>query len=165
MSSSNQIEEDPYSVALTIALGAIGRRSLSKRQLTDHLLKRGTPTEVLDQTILRLEEMGYLNDLDFARNFTDRSRRKQSKRAIIQGLRERSIDQETIDWVVEDLSEEDELQLALKFAEKKWRPGLGDDEAMRRRVHGALMRRGFSSATISAVFKELTSPSGANSRL
>lgn len=165
MSSSNQIEEDPYSVALTIALGAIGRRSLSKKQLSDHLLKRGTPIEVLDQTILRLEEMGYLNDLDFARNFADRSRRKQSKRAIIQGLKGRSIDQETIDWVVEDLTEEDEFALALKFAEKKWRLGTGDDEGMRRRVHSALMRRGFTTTTISAVFKELTSQSEVNSHL
>ena len=165
MSSSNQIEEDPYSVALTIALGAIGRRSLSKKQLADHLLKRGTPPEVLEQTVMRLEEMGYLNDLDFARNFADRSRRKQSKRAIVQGLKERSIDQETIDWVIEDLSDEDEYALALKFAEKRWRPGSGDDEGMRRRVHSALMRRGFPSNTIAAVFKELSSRFEANSRL
>lgn len=165
MSSSSPIEEDLYSVALTIALGAIGRRSLSKKQLTDHLLKRGTSTEVLDQTILRLEEMGYLNDLDYARNFADRSRRKQSKRAIIQGLKERSIDQETIDWVIEDLSEEDEFSLALKCAERKWRPGSSDDEAMRRKIHSALMRRGFASSTISAVFKELKSQSEVSSHL
>jgi regulatory protein len=165
MSSSNLIDEDPYSEALTIALGAIGRRSLSKKQLTDYLLKRGTSLEVLNQTILRLEEMGYLNDLDFARNFTDRSRRKHSKRTIIQGLKERSIDQETIEWVIEDLSDEDEMQLALRFAAKKWRPGSADDEAMRRKVHASLMRRGFSSATISAVFKELSGSYGENSRL
>ncbi len=156
MSNSDQIEEDPYSVALTIALAAIGRRSLSKRQLSDHLRKRGTSEEIIERTLLRLEEMGYLNDLDYARDFADRSRRKSSKRAIIQGLKERSIDQEIIDWVVEDFSDDDEFELALKFAEKKWRPGSNDDEGMRRRLHASLMRRGFSSETISNVLRELS---------
>ena len=156
MSNSDLSPEDPHSVALTIALAAIGRRSLSRKQLSDHLLKKGTPIEVLEPTLLRLEEMGYLNDMDFARDFADRSRRKSSRRAIIQGLKERSIDQSIIDWVVEDLSDEDELQLALKYAEKKWRPGSSDDEAMRRRLHASLMRRGFSSATISAVIRDLS---------
>lgn len=160
MSSSDLLEEDPQSVALTIALAAIGRRSLSKKQLRDHLIKRGTPNDVLDPTILRLEEMGYLNDLNFARDFADRSRRKSSKRTIIQGLKERSIDPEIIDWVMEDVSDEDEHQLALKFAEKKWRPGSTDDEGMRRRLHAALMRRGFSSTTISQVLRELSGRAG-----
>jgi regulatory protein len=141
MSNSDQLVEDPNSVALTIALAAIGRRSLSKKQLRDHLTKRGTPAEVLEATLLRLEEMGYLNDMDFAREFADRSRRKSSRRAIIQGLKERAIDQ---------------YQLALKYAEKKWRPGSSDDEGMRRRLHASLMRRGFSSTTISSVMRELS---------
>jgi len=156
MSNSDPLIEDPNSVALTIALAAIGRRSLSKKQLRDHLAKRGTPAEVLEATLLRLEEMGYLNDMDFARDFADRSRRKSSRRAIIQGLKERAIDQNIIDWVVEDLSDDDEYQLALKYAEKKWRPGSSDDEGMRRRLHASLMRRGFSSTTISAVMRELS---------
>ncbi len=165
MSSSDLLQEDPYSVALTIALAAIGRRSLSKRQLADHLHKRGTPSEVAEKTLLRLEEMGYLNDLDFARDFTDRSKRKSSKRAIIQGLKTRSIDQEIIDWVSEDLSEEDDFQLALKLASKKWRSGSADEEGMRRRIHAALMRRGFSMATINAVFRELAGEAGDKTHL
>lgn len=165
MSSSDLLQEDPYSVALTIALAAIGRRSLSKRQLADHLQKRGTPGEVAEKTLLRLEEMGYLNDLDFARDFTDRSKRKSSKRAIIQGLKARSIDQEIIDWVSEDLSDDDDFQLALKLASKKWRSGAADEEGMRRRIHAALMRRGFSSTTITAVFRELSGEVGEKSHL
>ena len=165
MSNSDQLLEDPNSVALTIALAAIGRRSLSKKQLRDHLTKRGTPLEVLEQTLIRLEEMGYLNDMDFAREFADRSRRKSSRRAIVQGLKERSIDQAIIDWVVEDLSDDDEYNLALKYAEKKWRPGSSDDEAMRRRLHASLMRRGFSTATISAVIRHLTGQSEVKAHL
>lgn len=164
MSSSDLLQEDPYSVALTIALAAIGRRSLSKRQLAEHLHKRGTAEEVTEKTLLRLEEMGYLNDLDFARDFADRSKRKSSKRAIIQGLKARSIDQEVIDWVVEDLGDDD-FQLALKLAEKKWRTDSADEEGMRRRIHGALMRRGFSSATITSVFRELSGHAGEKSHL
>lgn len=165
MSSSDLLQEDPYSVALTIALAAIGRRSLSKRQLADHLQKRGTPSEVVEKTLLRLEEMGYLNDLDFARDFTDRSKRKSSKRAIIQGLKTRSIDQEIIDWVSEDLSEEDDFHLALKLATKKWRSDSADEEGMRRRLHAALMRRGFSTSTINSVFRELTGETGDKAHL
>lgn len=156
MSNSDLIEEDPYSVALTIALAAIGRRSLSKRQLRDHLAKRGTSEAVLEQTLVRLEEMGYINDLTFAREFADRSRRKSSKRVIIQGLKERSIDPEIIDWVIEDYSEESEYELARKLAEKKWRSARSiDPETSRRRIMAALQRKGFSSSTSMRIVKEL----------
>ena len=165
MSNSDPLIEDPNSVALTIALAAIGRRSLSKGQLSEHLRKRGTPEEILDRTILRLEEMGYLNDLDFARDFAERSRRKSSKRAIVQGLRERKVDQEIIDWVAEDLGDDEEFQLALKFAERKWRAGTSDEEGMRRRLHASLMRRGFSSSTISQVVRELSGQAGEKTHL
>lgn len=160
MSNSDPLIEDPNSVALTIAFAAIGRRSLSRKQLSDHLLKRGTPPEVLETTLVRLEEMGYLNDMDFARDFADRSRRKSSRRAIIQGLKERAIDQHIIDWVVEDLSDDDEYQLALRYAEKKWRTDSTDEESMHRRLHASLMRRGFATSTINAVLRELSGRTG-----
>lgn len=155
---SEEVESDPFSVALTIALTALGRRSLSKLELSKHLSKRGASDEIRDLVLLRVEEMGYINDLDFARVFSDRTRRikKSSKRAISQGLREKGIDQETIDWVIEDIPESSDLELAQEFARKKWRPRAGEDvETTKRRVAGALMRRGFPSQMINEVIKEL----------
>jgi len=166
MSSSNnptserieEVESDPFSVALTIALTALGRRSLSKSELSKHLSKRGASDEIRDSVLLRVEEMGYINDLDFARAFSDRTRRvkKSSKRVISQGLREKGIDQETIDWVIEDIPESSDLELAQEFARKKWRPRAGEEiETTKRRVAGALMRRGFPSQMINEVIREL----------
>lgn len=153
-----EVESDPFSVALTIALTALGRRSLSKSELSKHLSKRGASDEIRDLVLNRVEEMGYINDLDFARAFSDRTRRikKSSKRAISQGLREKGISQETIDWVIEDIPESSDLELAREFARKKWRPRAGEEvETTKRRVAGALMRRGFSSQMINEVIKEL----------
>lgn len=156
--ASQDLASDPFSVALTIALAAIGRRSLSKKEVATHLRKRSTPDSVIPLVLQRLEEMGYINDLEFARAFSDRSRRvkKSSRRALTLALREKGIDQEIIDWVVEDIPAESDRALAQEFARKKWRVKPGEEiDAARRRVAAALMRRGFSADLIREVLKEV----------
>jgi regulatory protein len=159
MSSSNQaVEEGPYSDALTIAISAISRRALSKGQLSDLLSKRGVSDDVKSAVLLRIDEMGYLNDLEFARTYSERARRskKASKRMIANGLRERHISKDIIEWVLEDLSDEAEFDLAQEFAMKKWqqrRPG--DDEGAKRRISASLFRKGFSGSTLASVINSL----------
>lgn len=161
MSSSNtnlDLEADPYSVALTIALSAIGRRAMSRGQLSDYLTQRGTPDVERDAVLIRVEEMGYINDLDFARATCDRMRRtkKVSKRALITELKTKKIEQDVIDWVIEDYSDEQDLELATEFAEKKWRSAASiDPEKLRRRITSALLRKGFSTSIAIEVTKSL----------
>jgi regulatory protein len=161
MSSSStnfDLETDPYSVALTIALSAIGRRAMSRGQLSDYLNQRGAPDLERDAVLIRVEEMGYINDLDFARATCERMRRtkKVSKRALVTELKSKKIEQEIIDWVIEDYSDEQDLELAAEFAEKKWRSAASiDPEKLRRRIAAALLRKGFTNSIAMEVTKSL----------
>ena len=64
MSSSNsvEVESDPYEVAQTIALMALGRRAKSRGELFKLLKSRGIEEEVANAVLFRLAEQGFIND-------------------------------------------------------------------------------------------------------
>lgn len=162
MSSSNELleelESDPYSTATTIVLNALGRRARSRGELFALLKKRGTPEEVANAVLYRLQEQGFVNDYEFARYWSEsRQRTKKVARRIIVGeLRSKGISDEIIDWVISDITDENEFENAMKFAERKARSyqRLEGDVAYRR-LHGALARRGFNGSVITRVISEL----------
>ena len=82
MSSSNELleelESDPYSVATTIALSALGRRARSRGELFTLLKKRGATDEVANAVLYRLQEQGFVNDYEFARYWSE-SRQRTKK--------------------------------------------------------------------------------------
>jgi regulatory protein len=162
MSSSNELleelESDPYSVATTIALNALGRRARSRGELFALLKKRGTPEEVANAVLFRLQEQGFVNDYEFARYWSESRQRtkKVARRIIIGELRSKGISDEIIEWITSDITEDNEFDNALKFAERKARSYQRlENEVAYRRLHGALARRGFCGSIISRVISEL----------
>jgi hypothetical protein len=105
MSSSNQqleeLESDPYSVAQTIALMALGRRAKSRGELLTLLKKRGIEEEVANAVLFRLQEQGFINDYEFARYWSESRQRtkKVSKRIIAGELRSKGIADEIIEAI------------------------------------------------------------------
>lgn len=88
MSSSSpvEVESDPYSVAQTIALMALGRRAKSRGELFTLLKKRGIEEEVANAVLFRLQEQGFINDYEFARYWSEsRQRTKKVSKRIIAG--------------------------------------------------------------------------------
>ncbi len=87
MSSSNavEVESDPYSVAQTIALMALGRRAKSRGELFTLLKKRGIEEEVANAVLFRLQEQGFINDYEFARYWSESRHDKESFQRIIAG--------------------------------------------------------------------------------
>ncbi|MEY4163098.1 MAG: hypothetical protein RLZZ79_50, partial [Actinomycetota bacterium] len=110
MSSSNElieeVESDPYSVAQTIALSALSRRAKSRGELFSLLKKRGTPEEVANAVLIRLTELGFVNDYEFARYWSESRQRtkKISRRIIIGELRSKGISDEIIEWITSDIT-------------------------------------------------------------
>ena len=162
MSSSNELleelESDPYSVATTIALSALGRRARSRGELFTLLKKRGATDEVANADLYRLQEQGSVNDYEFARYWSESRQRtkKVARRIIISELRSKGISDEIIEWITTDISDETEFANAFKFAERKARSYQRlEPEVAYRRLHGALARRGFAGSIISRVISEL----------
>jgi regulatory protein len=149
---------DPYSLAQTIALIALGPRAKSRGELLDHLKRRGITEDVAHAVLYRLQEQGLVNDEEFARSWSESRQRtkKLSKRAIANELRVKGINPEIIEIVSCEIDEDREHDLALELATRKYRPIAHlDQQLIRRRIQGALARRGFASGLINTVMREL----------
>ena len=149
---------DPYSLAQTIALIALAPRAKSRGELFNHLKKRGVAEDIANAVLYRLQEQGLVNDEEFARSWSESRQRskKLSRRAIVDELRGKGIDGDIIEIVALEIDENREHDLALELASRKYRPIAHlDHDLIRRRVQGALMRRGFSSGLINSVMREL----------
>ena len=156
--SNEELASDPYSVAQTIALTALSRRARSRGELATLLKKRGTPEEISVAVLNRLAELGFVNDYEFARSWSESRQRtkKVARRIIIGELRSKGISDEIIEWITSDISDDQEFENALRFAERKLNSLTRlDGEVAYRRLHGQLARRGFSGAVISRVCTEL----------
>jgi regulatory protein len=111
------------------------------------LRKKGVDPPEVDDAIVRLEELGLVDDSETARawvrdrlNFAPRGSAR-----LRQELRAQGVDGELVERVLgELLDREAELEAALAVVRKAARRGAGDDEeARRRRLWATLGRRGF----------------------
>ena len=86
--TSKTVESDPYSLAETIALIALGPRAKSRGELFAHLKKRGIPEDIANAVLFRLQEQSLVNDEEFARAGSESRQRakKLSKRVIASEL-------------------------------------------------------------------------------
>ncbi|MDP1720877.1 MAG: regulatory protein RecX [Candidatus Nanopelagicaceae bacterium] len=149
---------DPYSLAQTIALVALAPRAKSRGELFAHLKKRGIAEDVANAVLYRLQEQGLVNDEEFARAWVESRQRtkKLSKRVIASELRSKGVEDEIIVAVTSEIDDRLEYSIALDLALRKFRPiSHLDSELIRRRIHGALARRGFSMGLINEVLREI----------
>ena len=90
-----------YRAALGRALRFLGRRPHAVRELRLKL-RRGLPEDTIDRVLGRLAELGYLDDLAFAREYAAQrfSRSPRSALAVIRELTARGVDTETAEKAV-----------------------------------------------------------------
>ena len=116
------------------------------------------PHEAAEQILNRLEAVGLVDDEKLARDWVEsrQARRYLSRSALRSELQAKGVDRDDIEAALEQVSRDDELRAARSLAGKKLdaMAGLGH-EVKRRRVAGALARRGFSSDVISRVLADV----------
>jgi regulatory protein len=149
---------DQLSAAQTIALNALAPRAKSRGELASHLKRRGIEDLAAEVVLDRLEKSGLVNDLEFARAWTDsRMRAKNlSKRVIAGELREKGVSAELIAIALDEIDNDLEYRAALELGMRKARSlKRFDEETRQRRLISALQRKGFNFSVISAVLKEI----------
>ena len=147
-----------YEESMDSALYALAPRAKSRAELHAHLLKRGSDPEIAASVLDNLELQGLLNDLEFARIWSESRQRqkKLSKRTIAQELKVKGVAQDIIDEVLEEIDEDAEYQMAFTLAERKYRSCAHlDEEVIYRRVHSVLARKGFGHSLTQRIMKEL----------
>jgi len=150
-------EADPVGVAREIALRQLTVRARTRVELARALLRRKVPTEVAEQVLDRLEEVGLVDDAVFARDWLAAGeRRHKSRRALAVELGEKGVARELIDEAVAELDGEHDYLVARGYAEKK-AAGLAKvpPDAQYRRLAAALARRGFNASVVAQVTREV----------
>ena len=114
-------------------------------QLREKLAQSGYPEEVVETAVAYVKAFGYVNDEAYIRNFVISKQASKSKREIRMLLAQKGIKGEQIDFVLEELyQEETEADTIIRLMEKKhWKPD-EMDEKQRQKMLGYLMRKGFS---------------------
>jgi regulatory protein len=141
------------------AVNALGRRMRTVAELTRLMRQRVEPGESgqlkINAVLDRLKEYGYLNDADYAANYTRLRQENASfgKRRVRQDLAVKGVHSEiiasTLDAAYENVNEE---ALARRHLERKGvKQPTNDKEAAR--VMRMLIRAGFSTGVIYAILK------------
>ncbi|HEY3288470.1 MAG TPA: regulatory protein RecX [Gemmatimonadaceae bacterium] len=143
------------------AAAALGRRARSAHELERWLLQRGFDRADVTDAVQRLEEIGAIDDSQFARAFA-RSRalgKGMSRRRLAQELSRRGVDRAMADAAIAEVLEEesvDERALLEGAARKKLAMLQGQEpEVVKRRLYGYLARRGYNADDIGVVLKKV----------
>jgi regulatory protein len=142
--------------ARRIAIDLISRRSWGSNELITRLVKRGSDLTIAEQTVAQLSEDGWLDDHVFACALIRHWLRKEpaGRRWLQHKLHEKEITNEVAQSAIdEELAGITEQESADAFAAKHFAKRSGDAETTRRKVMGALQRKGFAMDVATEAFK------------
>lgn len=148
---------DPESVARSIVLRKLTMAPATRAQLAELLASRGIPDDVSLPVLDRFEEVGLINDAEYASLWVQSRRRDRglSRRALRAELVKRGVSRDTIDECLEGVTPDDERAAARALVLGKLRSTARlERQARVRRLVGLLARRGYSSSMALAVVLE-----------
>jgi regulatory protein len=144
-------------VAMGRALNLLGYRARSESEIRDRLRRYGYVGETIEGVVLRLKELGYLDDAEFARTKAREKARRYGPRRVSVELRKSGVGETLAREVVEEeFAGRSELGEARSAAARRYNERGSDAEA--RRVYGFLVRRGYSAEVCAQVAREYREP-------
>lgn len=138
------------------ALRLLERRPHAERELARKLLLRGFEGEAVSRAVVRLREIGLLDDEKFARDFVRwrLAGRAEGRFLLAQRLKARGVERKLAEGVAaEMLSDTAEADLAKAAAVKFVKRRRGRDPDGRRKLYAFLARRGFAPEAVRAALK------------
>lgn len=138
-------------LAMGRALNLLGYRARARGEVRARLLRAGYAGETVELVVERLDELGYLDDEEFARTVARDRARKYGPRRVLADLKQRGVEGETARAAVEQqFQPETEYRAAFGAAARRYNMGKGSG-AEARRVYGFLVRRGYSAEVCAEV--------------
>ena len=140
-------DADPENVARQILLRRLTDQPRSRAELAESLAKKNVPDDIAQRMLDRFEELGLVNDEEFARMWVQSRQRTKglAPRVLSMELRRKGVDDEVIREVLADLNPDEERAAAHQLVQKKLRSMTGLDDTTRiRRLTGMLARKGYA---------------------
>jgi regulatory protein len=141
--------------AMDASFNLLSYRARSRREIETRLKRKGVSETVVSETTRRLAELGLLDDLKFAEAFArDRLEfARKGKRVIYAELRRKGVPKPVVEQVLARTADEDSAASAVLEKVARRYAGLEPRERYRK-LHGLLLRRGFSFETIEHVLRD-----------
>jgi regulatory protein len=143
-------DADPREVARAIALRQLTAAPRTRAQLDQALARRGVPDDVTGDLLDRLEEVGLVDDQEYARMWVEsrHAGRGLSRRALRYELAQRGVDPDLVKTAVEVVDDDAELAAATALARRRLSAMREPDPQRRdRRLLALLARRGYGAGT------------------
>jgi regulatory protein len=139
----------PYEKTFERALNLLSYKPRSLAEMRSRLMEKAWAEEaVVDQVIARLEELGYLNDEEFAANFANSrlTAKPIGRSRLRRDLRRKKLPSETIENALDEAyDQQSEEELIDRAISKRVRlKGAPTDREEAKRLFDYLIRRGFS---------------------
>ena len=138
----NIIQESETSSAFNVALNFISAMPKSKFEVKQKLKKKEYSNDIIENTILKLEEYNYINDFEYAKMYIS-SVSKRSKREISQKLRAKGISADIISELLLEIDDESEEKNAQQYA-LKYMKNKDINEKSKSNLVANLVRKGYS---------------------
>lgn len=147
-------ESAQRSAVRAAAASMIGSRPLSKKELTRRLVRKGADEEDAGEAADWLEDIGAVDDREYAAMLVRHYAGKGYGRARIrEEMYRRGVDRELWDQALEELP--DQSETLDRLIQKKCRGDLSDRREVRR-VSDSLLRRGFSWSEVKEALRRYT---------
>jgi regulatory protein len=155
---------DP-TLVLEAALRFLEARQRSSDEVRRRLLLHGYRFDLVDKAVARLTELGILDDEAFAKAWVESRDRAhpRGERALRVELRQKGIDRETLEGVIEQREQERpeanaEAATRLLMRQLRSLERVTDPRARRQRAYALLARNGFDSETAVQAINAILAP-------
>jgi len=148
---------DPESVARVICLRQLDQRARTRAELATVLRRRGVPDNAARSVLDRFTEVGLIDDGALAGNYAMAVHRERglAGRAVAMKLRQRGIDEPTVQAAVGQIDAASEAQAARALVAHRRTALRGlDPQAQARRLVGLLSRRGYPPGLAHQIVRE-----------
>jgi len=142
----------PESECLEKAMRFLSRSSHSKRRLSEKL-SAAYDTSIVEKTLLELENLGFLKEREECIIWLNHFLlSKKSKKEIYYALLKRGFEKELITEVLETISDERELENALRLL-KNTKELKSNTQEANKKAFARLLRKGFSAEVVRIALK------------
>lgn len=150
--------EDEIRKALNTAINYLSFRMRSESEIRTHLKKKEWEEPVIEAVLLKLNERGYIDDLEFAAAYvrTQINGGKKGPGTIKQELKQKGIEDRYIEEALNKYGDAQQLEHAIQLGNKVAKQNSGLSERfLKQKIHQYLMTRGYSSNIISIALEEI----------
>ena len=144
-----QLESEKMT-ALDKALTHLSASMKTRKQITDFLKKKGYLNGIIEYVLEKLESYGYIDDAEYARQYTNSAGKTKGRRLIALELQKKGISVEQAHQAVENIQGEE--QSALKILQKYMKNKPSDRETLYKAFR-YLIGKGFEYDTVKSALQ------------